>query len=146
MFKANQNIKYPLLIALIIQIFGLIHFTINKVQNFLPEGNNEYLDSIYQNRASIEMLSMTISTVMILSIFFRKENKYFLTFICVAMGIIVWIDHVWWLVFLYPLLICFNSESHRRHEIKKYMITKATVLERYPLSTLPIVVFITGFF
>ena len=61
MFKANQNIKFALLILLIIQIFGLIHFTINKVQNFLPEGNNEYLDAIYQNQASIEILSITIS-------------------------------------------------------------------------------------
>ena len=146
MFKANQNIKYPLLIALIIQIFGLIHFTINKVQNFLPEGNNEYLDAIYQHRASIEMLSITISSVLILSIFFRKENKYFLTFICVLMGIIVWLGQEWWLVFLYPLFLCFNSESYRSYEIKKYMIAKATVLELYPLSTLAIVVYISGFF
>ena len=111
MFKANQNIKFALLILLIIQIFGLIHFTINKVQNFLPEGNNEYLDAIYQNQASIEILSITISSIMIISIFFRKENKYFLTSICVVMGIFVWLDQEWWLVFLYPLLLCFRNES-----------------------------------
>ena len=146
MFKANQNIKFALLILLIIQIFGLIHFTINKVQNFLPEGNNEYLDAIYQNQASIEILSITISSIMILSIFFRKENKYFLTSICVVMGIFVWLDQEWWLVFLYPLLLCFRSESDRRYGIEKNMITKVTVLELYPLSTLAIVVFISGFF
>ena len=74
--KTIQNIKYPLLITLTIQILGLIHFTIDKVHNFLPDGNNEYLDAIYHNRTSIEILSITISSVMILSILFRKENKY----------------------------------------------------------------------
>ena len=88
----------------------------------MPKGNNEYLDAIYQSRASIEVLSVTISSIMILSIFFRKENKYFLIFICVIMGIIVWIGQVWWLVFLYPLLLCFRSESDRRYGIDKNMI------------------------
>ena len=109
MFKTIQNIKYPLLITLTIQILGLIHFTIDKVHNFLPEGNNEYLDAIYHNRTSIEILSITISSVMILSILFRKENKYILTFICVVMGIFIWVGQVWWLVFLYPLLLCLSG-------------------------------------
>ena len=65
MFKTIQNKKYPLLITLTIQILGLIHFTIDKVHNFLPEGNNEYLDAIYHNRTSIEILSITFSSVMI---------------------------------------------------------------------------------
>ena len=146
MFKAIQNIKYPLLITLTIQILGLIHFAINKVQNILPEGNNEYLDTIYHNRTSIEILSITISSIMILSIFFRKENKYLLTFICVVMGIFVWAGQVWWLVFLYPLLVCLKSESERNYGIEKNITTKITVLELYPLSTLAIAVFFSGFF
>ena len=146
MFKAIQNIKYPLLITLTIQILGLIHFAINKVQNILPEGNNEYLDTIYHNRTSIEILSITISSIMILSIFFRKENKYLLTFICVVIGIFVWAGQVWWLVFLYPLLVCLKSESERNYGIEKNIITKITVLELYPLSTLAIAVFFSGFF
>ena len=146
MFKAIQNIKYPLLITLTIQILGLIHFAINKVQNILPEGNNEYLDTIYHNRTSIEILSITISSIMILSIFFRKENKYLLTFICVVMGIFVWAGQVWWLVFLYPLLVCLKSESERNYGIEKNIITKISVLELYPLSTLAIAVFFSGFF
>ena len=146
MFNAIHNIKYPLLITLTIQILGLIHFTIDKVQNFLPAGNNEYLDVIYHNRNSIEILSITISSIMILSIFFRKENKYLLTFICVVMGIFVWADQVWWLVFLYPLLLCLKSESDRSYGIEKNMIPKVTVLELYPLSTLAIVVFFSSFF
>ena len=146
MFKAIQNIKYPLLITLTIQILGLIHFAINKVQNILPEGNNEYLDTIYHNRTSIEILSITISSIMILSIFFRKENKYLLTFICVVMGIFAWAGQVWWLVFLYPLLVCLKSESERNYGIEKNITTKITVLELYPLSTLAIAVFFSGFF
>ena len=146
MFKAIQNIKYPLLITLTIQILGLIHFAINKVQNILPEGNNEYLDTIYHNRTSIEILSITISSIMILSIFFRKENKYLLTFICVVIGIFVWAGQVWWLVFLYPLLVCLKSESERNYGIEKNITTKITVLELYPLSTLAIAVFFSGFF
>ena len=146
MFKAIQNIKYPLLITLTIQILGLIHFAINKVQNILPEGNNEYLDTIYHNRTSIEILSITISSIMILSIFFRKENKYLLTFICVVMGIFTWAGQVWWLVFLYPLLVCLKSESERNYGIEKNITTKITVLELYPLSTLAIAVFFSGFF
>ena len=146
MFKTIQNIKYPLLITLTIQILGLIHFTIDKVHNFLPEGNNEYLDAIYHNRTSIEILSITISSVMILSILFRKENKYLLTFICVVMGIFVWVGQVWWLVFLYPLLLCLLGESNKSCGIEKNMYHKVTVLELYPLSTLAIVVFFSGFF
>ena len=146
MFNAIHNIKYPLLITLTIQILGLIHFTIDKVQNFLPAGNNEYLDVIYHNRNSIEILSITISSIMILSIFFRKENKYLLTFICVVMGIFVWAGQVWWLVFLYPLLLCLKSESDKSYGIEKNMIPKVTVLELYPLSTLAIVVFFSSFF
>ena len=146
MFKAIQNIKYPLLITLTIQILGLIHFAINKVQNILPEGNNEYLDTIYHNRTSIEIFSITISSIMILSIFFRKENKYLLTFICVVMGIFAWAGQVWWLVFLYPLLVCLKSESERNYGIEKNITTKITVLELYPLSTLAIAVFFSGFF
>ena len=146
MFKAIQNIKYPLLITLTIQILGLIHFAINKVQNILPEGNNEYLDTIYHNRTSIEILSITISSIMILSIFFRTENKYLLTFICVVMGIFVCAGQVWWLVFLYPILVCLKSESERNYGIEKNIITKITVLELYPLSTLAIAVFFSGFF
>ena len=146
MFKAIQNIKYPLLITLTIQIIGLIHFAINKVQNILPEGNNEYLDMIYHHRTSIEILSITISSIMILSIFFRKENKYLLTFICVVMGIFTWAGQVWWLVFLYPLLVCLKSESERNYGIEKNITTKITVLELYPLSTLAIAVFFSGFF
>ena len=146
MFKTIQNIKYPLLITLTIQIFGLIHFTIDKVQNILPEGNNEYLDAIYHNRNSIEILSITISSIMILSIFFRKENKYLLTFICIVMGIFVWVGQEWWLVLLYPLLLCLKSESDKSYGIEKNMIPKVTVLELYPLSTLAIVVFFSSFF
>ena len=146
MFKTIQNIKYPLLITLTIQIFGLIHFTIDKVQNILPEGNNEYLDAIYHNRTSIEILSITISSIMILSIFFRKENKYLLTFICIVMGIFVWVGQEWWLVLLYPLLLCLKSESDKSYGIEKNMIPKVTVLELYPLSTLAIVVFFSSFF
>jgi glucan phosphoethanolaminetransferase (alkaline phosphatase superfamily) len=146
MFKTIQNIKYPLLITLTIQILGLIHFTIDKVHNFLPEGNNEYLDAIYHNRTSIEILSITISSVMILSILFRKENKYLLTFICVVMGIFVWVGQVWWLVFLYPLLLCLLGKSNKSCGIEKNMYHKVTVLELYPLSTLAIVVFFSGFF
>ena len=146
MLKTIQNIKYPLLITLTIQILGLIHFTIDKVHNFLPEGNNEYLDAIYHNRTSIEILSITISSVMILSILFRKENKYLLTFICVVMGIFVWVGQVWWLVFLYPLLLCLLGESNKSCGIEKNMYHKVTVLELYPLSTLAIVVFFSGFF
>ena len=146
MFKTIQNIKYPLLITLTIQIFGLIHFTIDKVQNFLPAGNNEYLDVIYHNRNSIEILSITISSIMILSIFFRKENKYLLTFICIVMGIFVWVGQEWWLVLLYPLLLCLKSESDKSYGIEKNMIPKVTVLELYPLSTLAIVVFFSSFF
>ena len=146
MFNAIHNIKYPLLITLTIQILGLIHFTIDKVQNFLPAGNNEYLDAIYHNRNSIEILSITISSIMILSIFFRKENKYLLTFICIVMGIFVWVGQEWWLVFLYPLLLCLKSESDKSYGIEKNMIPKVTVLELYPLSTLAIVVFFSSFF
>ena len=146
MFKTIQNIKYPLLITLTIQILGLIHFTIDKVHNFLPEGNNEYLDAIYHNRTSIEILSITISSIMILSIFFRKENKYLLTFICIVMGIFVWVGQEWWLVLLYPLLLCLKSESDKSYGIEKNMIPKVTVLELYPLSTLAIVVFFSSFF
>ena len=146
MFKTIQNIKYPLLITLTIQILGLIHFTIDKVHNFLPEGNNEYLDAIYHNRTSIEILSITISSVMILSILFRKENKYLLTFICIVMGIFVWVGQEWWLVLLYPLLLCLKSESDKSYGIEKNMIPKVTVLELYPLSTLAIVVFFSSFF
>ena len=146
MFKTIQNKKYPLLITLTIQILGLIHFTIDKVHNFLPEGNNEYLDAIYHNRTSIEILSITISSVMILSILFRKENKYILTFICVVMGIFIWVGQVWWLVFLYPLLLCLLGESNKSCAIEKNMYHKVTVLELYPLSTLAIVVFFSGFF
>ena len=146
MFKTIQNIKYPLLITLTIQIFGLIHFTIDKVQNFLPAGNNEYLDVIYHNRNSIEILSITISSIMILSIFFRKENKYLLAFICIVMGIFVWVGQEWWLVLLYPLLLCLKSESDKSYGIEKNMIPKVTVLELYPLSTLAIVVFFSSFF
>ena len=146
MFNAIHNIKYPLLITLTIQILGLIHFTIDKVQNFLPAGNNEYLDVIYHNRNSIEILSITISSIMILSIFFRKENKYLLTFICIVMGIFVWVGQEWWLVLLYPLLLCLKSESDRSYGIEKNMIPKVTVLELYPLSTLAIVVFFSSFF
>ena len=146
MFNAIHNIKYPLLITLTIQILGLIHFTIDKVQNFLPAGNNEYLDVIYHNRNSIEILSITISSIMILSIFFRKENKYLLTFICVVMGIFVWVGQVWWLVFLYPLLLCLLGESNKSCGIEKNMYHKVTVLELYPLSTIAIVVFFSGFF
>jgi len=146
MFNAIHNIKYPLLIILTIQFLGFIHFTIDKVQNFLPEGNNEYLDVIYHNRNSIEILSITISSIMILSIFFRKENKYLLTFICIVMGIFVWVGQEWWLVFLYPLLLCLKSESDRSYGIEKNMIPKVTVLELYPLSTLAIVVFFSSFF
>ena len=62
MFNAIHNIKYPLLIILTIQVLGFIHFTIDKVQNFLPAGNNEYLDVIYHNRNSIEIFSITIQT------------------------------------------------------------------------------------
>ena len=133
MFNAIHNIKYPLLITLTIQILGLIHFTIDKVQNFLPAGNNEYLDVIYHNRNSIEILSITISSIMILSIFFRKENKYLLTFICIVMGIFVWVGQEWWLVLLYPLLLCLKSESDKSYGIEKNMIPKVTVLELYPL-------------
>jgi len=146
MFNAIHNIKYPLLITLTIQILGLIHFTIDKVQNFLPAGNNEYLDVIYHNRNSIEILSITISSIMILSIFFRKENKYLLTFICIVMGIFVWVGQEWWLVLLYPLLLCLKSESDKSYGIEKNMIPKVTVLELYPLSTLAIVVFFSSFF
>ena len=146
MFNAIHNIKYPLLIILTIQILGLIHFTIDKVQNFLPAGNNEYLDVIYHNRNSIEILSITISSIMILSIFFRKENKYLLTFICIVMGIFVWVGQEWWLVLLYPLLLCLKSESDKSYGIEKNMIPKVTVLELYPLSTLAIVVFFSSFF
>ena len=146
MFNAIHNIKYPLLITLTIQILGLIHFTIDKVQNYLPAGNNEYLDAIYHNRTSIEIFSITISSIMILSIFFRKENKYLLTFICIVMGIFVWVGQEWWLVFLYPLLLCLKSESERSYVIENNMIPKASVLELYPLSTLAIVVFFSSFF
>ena len=146
MFNVIHNIKYPLLIILTIQVLGLIHFTIDKVQNFLPAGNNEYLDAIYHNRNSIEILSITISSIMILSIFFRKENKYLLTFICIVMGIFVWVGQEWWLVFLYPLLLCLKSESDKSYGIEKNMIPKVTVLELYPLSTLAIVVFFSSFF
>ena len=146
MFNAIHNIKYPLLIILTIQVLGFIHFTIDKVQNFLPAGNNEYLDVIYHNRNSIEILSITISSIMILSIFFRKENKYLLTFICIVMGIFVWVGQEWWLVLLYPLLLCLKSESDKSYGIEKNMIPKVTVLELYPLSTLAIVVFFSSFF
>jgi len=146
MLKTIQDIKYLLLITLTIQIFGLIHFAINKVQIFLPIGNNKYLDAIYHNRFSIEILSITISSILILSILFRKEHKYFLTIICFFMGIFVWIGQEWWLVFLYPLLICSKRESYKSYGIEKNIITKVTVLELYPLSTLAIVVFFSGFF
>ena len=62
------------------------------------------------------------------------------------MGIFVWVGQEWWLVLLYPLLLCLKSESDKSYGIEKNMIPKVTVLELYPLSTLAIVVFFSSFF
>ncbi|GIS85243.1 MAG: hypothetical protein CM1200mP16_15430 [Nitrospina sp.] len=64
---------------------------------------------------------------------------------CCYGEIFFWAGQVWWLVFLYPLLVCLKSESERNYGIEKNITTKITVLELYPLSTLAIAVFFFRF-
>ena len=111
MLEIIQYKKYPLLISLTIQILGLILFAIHKVQNILPTGNNDFLDSIYAYGGIIEGFSLTISYFLILSLIFRKKHKRLLTVICFSMGVFVWMRQEWCLVFFYPILVWLQNKT-----------------------------------
>ena len=137
--------KYPLLVSFTIQILGLILFAIHKVQNILPTGNNDFLDSIYAYRGIIEGCSLTVSYLLILSLLFRKKHKGLLAVICVSMGVFVWMKQEWCLVFFYPILVWLQNKTENSDGSDRTSVTRVSVLELYPLSSLAIAVFFSGF-
>ena len=137
--------KYPLLIFLIIQILGWILFAIHKVQNILPTGNNDFLDYIYAHRGIIEGLSLTISFFLILSLVFRNKHKRLLTIICFSLGVFVWLRQEWCLVFFYPILLWLQKKAANSNGSDRTSVVRISVLEFYPLSSLAIAVFFSGF-
>ena len=137
--------KYPLLVSFTIQILGLILFAIHKVQNILPTGNNDFLDSIYAYRGIIERCSLTVFYFLILSLLFRKKHKGLLAVICVSMGVFVWMKQEWCLVFFYPILVWLQNKTENSDGSDRTSVTRVSVLELYPLSSLAIAVFFSGF-
>ena len=145
MLEIIQYKKYPLLISLTIQILGLILFAIHKVQNILPTGNNDFLDSIYAYGGIIEGFSLTVSYFLILSLIFRKKHKRLLAVICFSMGVFVWMRQEWCLVFFYPILVWLQNKTENSDGSDRTSVTGVSVLELYPLSSLAIAVFFSGF-
>ena len=70
-----QYNKYPLLIIFIIQFIGLMVFAVDKVQEILPAGNNNILDTLYSNPNIVYFVYYFISIIGILSLLFRNDNR-----------------------------------------------------------------------
>ena len=145
MLQIIQYKKYPLLIFLTIQILGFILFAIHKVQDILPTGNNDFLDTIYAYRVIIEGCSLTVSYFLILSLVFRKKNKALLSVICLFMGVFVWIRQEWCLMFFYPILVWLQNNTENSAGRDRTSVARVSILELYPFSSLAIAVFFSGF-
>jgi len=145
MLKIIRYKKYPLLVSFTIQMLGLIIFAIHKVQNILPTGNYDFLDFIYEYSGIIEGCSLTISYFLILSLVFRKKHKRLLAVICFSMGVFVWMRQEWCLVFFYPILVWLQNKTVKSNGSDRTSVARVSVLELYPLSSLAIAVFFSGF-
>ena len=100
-----QHNKYPLLIIFIIQFIGLMVFAVDKVQEILPAGNNNILDTLYSNPNIVYFVYYFISIIGILSLLFRKDNRKKLILICISIIILAWLQQMWFALLIYPMLI-----------------------------------------
>jgi len=61
------------------------------------------------------------------------------------MGVFVWMRQEWCLVFFYPILLWLQNKTDNSNGNDRSSVARVSVLELYPLSSLAIAVFFSGF-
>ena len=135
-----QHNKYPLLIIFIIQLIGLMVFAVDKVQEILPAGNNNILDTLYSNPNIVYFVYYFISIIGILSLLFRNDNRRKLILICISIIILAWLQQMWFTLLIYPMLIKNASTDFDIINNDPY-----SEFKKYPLSYIGVAVFLAGF-
>ena len=135
-----QHNKYPLLIIFIIQFIGLMVFAVDKVQEILPAGNNNILDTLYSNPNIVYFVYYFISIIGILSLLFRNDNRIKLILICISIIILAWLQQMWFALLIYPMLIKNASTDFDIINNDPY-----SEFKKYPFSYIGVAVFLAGF-
>ena len=140
-----QHHKYPLLALLVIQVFRLILFAIEKVQCILPTGNNDILDWIYAHTSQIESSYFIVSFLLIFSLIFRDHRKTHLIPLCLGMLLLVWTKQTWWLLAFYPILNALPSNRIEFETFSEESLSRRDIVTRFPLSSFAAAAFLTAF-
>jgi hypothetical protein len=137
-FSSN---KFPLFIAITVQLIDLLSFTSRKVQPILPTGNNAVLDWIYANQQTINIFFISSIVLAFLTFLLRSDTRVQRGFIIILFLICGWFHTSWILLVLYPLLFSFEKMPKSPKTQKQFSdgslgyLTLATVLGAFLLMT-----------
>jgi len=139
MFKIIHNNKYPLFLIFTIQLIGLIVFAVDKVQEILPTGNNNILDTLYSNPNTVHTTYYLIAIIGASSLLFRDDKRIKLILVSISVLILTWLQQMWLSLLLYPLLIKKDSAVLDTIPIDPY-----SEFRKYPFSYIGIAIFLAG--